>query len=189
MMDDENGFEYNFNREKDTRRRSKRNTQRGQAIETNEGLPRAKRRTPVSRKKTKAKPRRNRPHKDTRNISLQCCTERTCLLDYDRSIIASIRKDFDSKLYDEQNSYLNSLIDVEPKEKRNRITYNIRDVSGLRKVKVCKTAFLKIFGIGKKRVVVLLKKIRPYSGDVEKDHRVQTRNAKKLPLPLKAEVL
>lgn len=188
-MDERNGFEYNFNPEDDVRRRSKRNTQRVQVIETEEALPRAKRRTPVSRKRTKAKPRRNRPHPNTRQMSLQCCTERTCLLNYDRPIIASIRKDFDRKLYDEQNSYLNSLIDVEPKDKRNRITYNIRDLSGLRKIKVCKTAFLKIFGIGKKRITVLLKKIQPYSGDIQKDQRALTRNAKKLSLSLKAEVL
>lgn len=185
-MNDRNGFQYHFNREEDALRRSKRT--RNQIVETEDGLPRAKRKTPVSRRRTKAQPRKNRPNKNTREMSLQCCTENTCLLNYDRSIIASIRKDFDSKLYDEQNSYLSSLIDVQPKDKRNRITYNIRDVSGLRKVKVCKTAFLKIFGIGKRRITVLLKKIQPYSGDVQKDQRALTRNAKKLPMPLKAEV-
>lgn len=103
-------------------------------------------------------------------------------------MIASIRTHFDGKLYDQQNSYLSSLIDVEMKAQRKRIAYNIRDASGLRKVKVCKTAFLKIFGIGKKRLAILLKKIQPYSGHVEEDRRRDNRNQKRIPLVLKAEV-
>ncbi|KAK3729309.1 hypothetical protein QZH41_011432 [Actinostola sp. cb2023] len=119
-------------------------------------------------------------------MNMDCCMEKTCLLNH--GVIALVRNDFDSKLYEQQNTYLSSLIDVNPNAKRNRITYNIRDTSGLRKVQVCKTAFLKILGIGKKRIAVLLKKIRPYSGDVEVDQRRANRNAKRIPLGLKAEV-
>ncbi|KAK3720986.1 hypothetical protein QZH41_018543 [Actinostola sp. cb2023] len=119
-------------------------------------------------------------------MNMDCCMEKTCLLNH--GVIALIRNDFDSKLYEQQNTYLSSLIDVNPNAKRNRITYNIRDTSGLRKVQVCKTAFLKILGIGKKRITVLLKKIQPYSGDVEVDQRRVNRNAKRIPLDLKAEV-
>ena len=186
-MDVANGLGYNYIQEENPRR-SKR-IQRRQANQGNEVLPRAQRGQKGSRRKTKAQPRINRPYQNTIAMSLQCCTENTCLLNYGRVIIVLIRKDFDSKLYECQNNYLNSLIDVDPKVKRNRITYNIRDISGLRKVKVCKTAFLKIFGIGKKRVMVLIKKIQPYSGDIEKDQRRFNRNQKRIPLASKTEVM
>ena len=190
-MDVQNGFGYDANSKKDSLRRSKRlsrpNDQATQP-QIGDALPRAKRKKPNSRRRIKPEPRKNRPHENIERMSLQCCTEKTCLLNYDREILASIRKEFDRKLYDEQNSYLNSLIDVEQKEKRNRITYHVRDASGLQKVKVCKMAFLKIFGIGKKRIAVLLKKIQPYSGDIQRDQRPLNRNAKTLQLSLKAEV-
>lgn len=172
-------------------RRSKRLRQHNQTAQprTAEALPRAKRKKPNrTRRKTKPQPRKNRPNESINQMSLQCFTENTCLLNHGRPILASIRNDFDSKLYDQQNTYLSSVIDVEPRQRRNRITYNIRDASGLRKVKVCKKAFLKIFGIGKKRITVLLRKVQPYSGDIQKDRRPLNRNAKKLPLSIKAEV-
>lgn len=190
-MDVNSGFGYDFSARNDNVRRSKRLKQpRSQATQPRmeDALPRAKRRKTISRRRVKPQPRKNRPHNNIARMSLQCCTEKTCLLNYGREILASIRKDFDSKLYDEQNSYLNSLIEVEPKERRNRVMYHIKDMSGLRKVKVCKMAFLKIFGIGKKRITVLLKKIQPYSGDIQRDQRPLNRNAKKLQLSLKAEV-
>lgn len=115
--------------------------------------------------------------------------ERTCLLNQGRGIISILRTNFDKKLYEEQNNFLNSLIDIEPKPTRNRITYYIRDVSGVRKVQVCKSAFLKIFGIGRKRISVLLKKKKPYTGDIEDDQRRFRRNEKRLPLSIKAEVI
>ncbi|KAK3739296.1 hypothetical protein QZH41_019548 [Actinostola sp. cb2023] len=114
-------------------------------------------------------------------------SQKTCLLNYGRQIVALIRRDFDRKLYEEQNNLLNSLVDVEFKTSRNRISYYIRDLSGLRKIKVCKKAFVKIFGIGKKRITVLLRKAQPYSGDIEKDQRRFNRNAKTLELTLKTE--
>ncbi|KAK3742378.1 hypothetical protein QZH41_002603 [Actinostola sp. cb2023] len=107
---------------------------------------------------------------------------------YPFEIVALIRRDFDRKLYEEQNNLLNSLVDVEFKTSRNRISYYIRDLSGLRKIKVCKKAFMKIFGIGKKRIAMLLRKAQPYSGDIEKDQRRFNRNAKTLELTLKTEV-
>ena len=85
---------------------------------------------------------------------------------------------------DEQNNYMSSLIDVIPKEKRNNITYHIKDVSGFRKTPVCKNAFLKIIGIGKKRIAVLLKQIQPFSGDVQRDQRRCNRNQRRIPLAL-----
>jgi len=185
-MDTTTGLGYNFDPEQNVRRQPRRKT--NQVTHEHERLPRVKIQKVSSRRKTTATARRNRPYTNVRDMNLQCCTENTCLLIHGREVIVAIRNDFDSKLYDQQNTYLSSLIDVEVKNKRNRLTYNIRDISGLRKVKVCKTAFLKILGVGKKRITVLLKKIQPYSGHVQEDQRRNNRNQKKLPLLLKAEV-
>lgn len=181
-------FNYNFDPEDIGRHtRSKTRTLREANAQLN-NLPRAKRRKFTSRRKTKPTPRKNRPYSNVHIISLQCCTEKTCLLECGREVIAAIRHDFDSKLYNEQNAFLVSLIDIQLKEQKKRIIYNIRDDSGLNKVKVCKTAFLKILGIGKKRIAVLVKKIQPYSGQVQEDQRRNNRNQKRLPLALKAQV-
>ena len=180
-MDQRTGFEYEFDPEKHDRRKKRTN-------QGHERLPRAKRRKTTNRRKTVASARKNRPYQNVSRMNLECCTEKTCLLNQGHEIINIIRKNFDSKLYDQQNIYLSSLINVDLKLQRKNISYNIKDVSGLRKVKVCKTAFLKIFGIGKKRITVLLKKIQPYSGYVQEDLRRNNRNQKKLPLVLKAEV-
>lgn len=189
-MDITEGLGYEFDREETRKRRSKRlrgcNT--GNTSLDRNALPRAKVKRKGSRRKTNAQPRKNRPYYDHAQMSLECCTEKTCLLNQGRPIIAMIRRDFDKKLYEEQNNYLNVLIDACPRTVRNKITYNIRDVSGLRKVQVCKKAFLKIFGIGKKRITVLLKKIRPFTGDMEQDQRRFNRNQRTIPLSLKAEV-
>jgi len=142
-----------------------------------------------SRRKTKAQPRKNRPYQDCRRMNMDCCKEQNCLSNQGIAIILIIRRDFDTKLYEEQNNFLNSFIDVELKLRRSRITYNIRDVSGLRKIQICKTAFMKIFGIGRKRIDVFLRKKKPFSGDIEEDRRRKfSRNQKKLPLSVKAEV-
>lgn len=121
-------------------------------------------------------------------MTLNCC-KRNCLMELNQDLIQDIRKQFDDKLYNEQNSYLNSLININFKNEKNVISYHIRDTSGLGRVKVCKTSFLKIFGIGKRRIDVLLKKMQPYSGSVTADQRpTKSRNQKKLPVNLKAEV-
>ena len=185
-MDAAKDFEYNFDPEKNKRPSSREKRPR---INDDDRLPRRKKNKASHKRRKTANPRRNRPYPSVEEMSLECCTANTCLLNQGRRIIGMIRKDFDSKLYEQQNSYLNSLIDVNPKDERNTITYNIRDMFGLRKVKVCKKAFLKIMGVGKKRIAVLVKKTRPYSGDVEQDKRqYSNRNAKKLSLAIKAEV-
>ncbi|KAK3736675.1 hypothetical protein QZH41_020402 [Actinostola sp. cb2023] len=189
-MDTTNGFGYEFDREEHSkRRRSKRLQQLEAGVLPRNSLPRAKKRKTATKTKTDAQPRKNRPYQDITQLSLECCTEKTCLLNYGRQIVALIRRDFDRKLYEEQNNLLNSLVDVEFKTSRNLISYYIRDLSGLRKIKVCKKAFMKIFGIGKKRIAVLLRKAQPYSGDIEKDQRRFNRNAKTLELTLKTEII
>ena len=187
-MDITEGLGYKFDREAETqKRRSKRLRGRDGGM-ARDALPRAKIIKKPNRRKSKAQARKNRPHKDLAQMNLECCTDKTCLLNQGRHVITTIRGEFDRKLYEEQNAYLNSLIDIYPRTIRNRITYNIRDGSGMRKVEVCKTAFRKIFGIGTKRIKVLLRKIKPYSGDVEQDRRCLNRNQRKVPLSLKAEV-
>ena len=149
-MEEKTGFEYKFDPEKHVRRRITSNHENR--------LPRAKKQKTKSRKKTRPSARKNRPYPNVQNMTLQCCTEGTCLLNHGHRVIATIRRDFDRKLYDEQNSFLVSLIDIKLRTQRNKITYHVRGATGLDKVKVCKTAFLKIFGIGRKRIQVLLKK-------------------------------
>ena len=184
-MDVTKGFGYNFDPEKNIRTNSRKKRPR---INDSDRLPRRKKNKSSNTRRRTAKPRKNRPYSTVEEMSLECCTANTCLLNQGRRIIGMIRNDFDSKLYEQQNTYLNSLIDVNPKGVRNSITYNIRDMFGLKKVKVCKKAFLKIMGVGRKRIAVLLKKTKPYSGDVEQDQRRSNRNAKKIPLAVKAEV-
>ena len=179
-MEEKTGFEYKFDPEKHVRRRITSNHENR--------LPRAKKQKTKSRKKTRPSARKNRPYPNVQNMTLQCCTEGTCLLNHGHRVIATIRRDFDRKLYDEQNSFLVSLIDIKLRTQRNKITYHVRGATGLDKVKVCKTAFLKIFGIGRKRIQVLLKTIQPFSGRVLEDQRRNNRNQKKVPLIIKAEV-
>jgi len=181
-MERRTGFEYTFDPQKHVRRRIVSTQERGNQ------LPRAKNQKNRCRRKSKPTERKNRPYQNVKAMNLQCCTENTCLLNHGRQVIKAIRKDFDSKLYDEQNCLLVSLIDIELRNKRNKITYNIRGNSGLDKVKVCKTAFLKIFGIGKKRIQILLNKIQPFSGRIQEDQRRYNRNQNRIPLALKAEV-
>lgn len=191
IMDLTEGFSYTFVRENNGGSRYSERL-RGHAAHLdgrNEILPRAKPKNIASRRKTVANPRKNRPYQNCHRMNLECCTEKTCLLNRGRDVIGLIRNDFDRKLYEEQNNLLNSLIDVQERTVRKRITYNIRDASGLRKIPVCKKAFTKIFGIGNKRIAVLLRKAKPYSGDIEQDQRRFVRNEKRIPLAMKAEVM
>lgn len=161
-MDTSEGLRYKFtNQENSGQRRSGRLqgiNARFPDDPNNLALPRAKIKKKPSRRKAKASPRKNRPHPRCRNMSLDCCVEKTCLLNQGYGIIELIRADFDKKLYEEQNNFLSSFIDVELRPRRSKITYSVRDVSGIRKVQICRTAFLKIFGISTKRIDVLLRK-------------------------------
>lgn len=185
-MDVENGFGYKFNEDNNGKRSRQATVNRDNP--RLDILPRRKRRKVQNRRKTTARPRKNRPYQDITRINLDCCTERTCLLNHERQVFEIIRRDFDKKLYEDQNRYLSSMLETKKCNRRRNILYYIRDASGLRKVQICKTAFMRIFGLGKTRIAVLIKKLQPYSGDVEDDQRRFLRNQKRLPLSLKAEV-
>lgn len=182
-MDIKQGFGYDFDNVRDSSTR---------IIDERDPLPRVVRRPqPYSRRrKTVPTPRKNRPFKDVETMSLECCEKYTCLVKNGREIIKSIRQTFDKMLYEAQNNYLISVIDVTPRRSKPAlIRYSIRDSSGLAKVSICKTAFMKIFGTGKKRIRILLSKLQPYNGQIEEDHRQRcSRNQRKLPLALKAEI-
>ena len=182
-MDPGEGFGYDFDIAQEAE---------DPVLEDCEPLPRARRRRGrhARRRKTVATPRKNRPFRDVRTLSLECCENKTSLESIGRDIIEGIRREFDKILYEAQNNYLISLIDITPQRgKPTRILYNVRDGSGLRKVPVCKTAFLKLFGIGNKRVSILISKLQPYTGQVQEDQRqLFSRNQKRLPTALKVEV-
>ena len=184
-MDPNEGFGYNFDHG---------DAENDIVIEdiNDEPLPPARRRRVrrTRRRKTLATPRKNRPFRDVQTMSFECCLKKTCLETIGRDIVEGIRGDFDRMLYEAQNNYLISLIDITPqREKKTRIVYNIRDGSGMGKVPVCKTAFLKIFGIGKKRVSFLMFKLQPYTGRIQEDQRqLYSRNQRRIPTTLKVEV-
>ena len=184
-MDPNEGFGYNFDHTEDAE-----NAVFGDI--NNEPLPPARRRRVrhTRRRKTIATPRKNRPFRDVQTMSFECCLKKTCLETIGRDIVERIRQDFDRMLYEAQNNYLISLIDITPRPRRpTRVVYNIRDGSGLGKVSLCKTAFLKIFGIGKKRVSYLMFKLQPYTGRIQEDQRqLYSRNQRRIPTALKVEV-
>lgn len=95
---------------------------------------------------------------------------------------------FDSKLYDEQNSYLNFLIDVKPKDKRNWIT-DICNVSGLRKVKILQDCLPIDIWHREEESKSVVKENTTLFYWHQKGSRALTRNTKKPSLSLKAEVL
>ncbi|XP_032228158.2 uncharacterized protein LOC116611750 [Nematostella vectensis] len=104
-------------------------------------------------------------------MSLECCPRNNCLLAHDKGQLR-------------QNG-----IHVSCDGKRNIISYHMKDNTGLKKVKKWKVAFMRVFGIGKKKISVLLKKVQPFSGYVLEDQRRFTQNQRKIPLRIKAEVV
>ena len=146
--------------------------------------------------KKKIRPRENRPFRFVREMRLECCST-TCLLNIGIDVVMQIRNDFDCMAYQAQNEHLAARIETtnaSMARRQNRVD-NPRTViryyttgNANQKLQICKRAFMKIYGVGKKRLTVLLKKRRPFSGAVEKDRRVLQSNQKRLSPRLKAEV-
>ena len=179
------GFCYKFDKQKvDSYREQKRSDE----------LATRRCRQPVPKvNKKRIKPRKNRPFRHVREMRLECCNT-TCLLNMGRDILLVIRSDFDRMSYQAQNEHLVARIETSSANRRNREN-NPRTViryystgNENQKLQVCKQAFMKIYGVGKKRLRVLLKKRRPFSGAVEKDRRILQTNQKRLGPGLKAEV-
>ena len=109
-------------------------------------------------------------------------------------VVMQIRNDFDRMAYQAQNEHLAARIETTNVRRQNRVD-NPRTVilyyttgNANQKLQICKRAFMKIYGVRKKRLRVLLKNWRPFSGAVEKDRRVLQSNQKRLSPLLKAEV-
>ena len=126
-------------------------------------------------------------------VKWECCST-TCLLNIGIDVVMQIRNDFDRMAYQAQNEHLAARIETTNARRQNGVD-NPRTViryyttgNANQKLQICKRAFMKIYGVGKKRLRVLLKKRRPFSGAVEKDRRVLQSNQKRLSPQLKAEV-
>lgn len=183
----EQGFHYMFDRQRVDLHRE----QRRQAEEFSSRRRRSERRPIPKVNKKQTKPRKNRPFRFVREMSLECCST-TCLLNVGRDIIMHIRNDFDRMFYQAQNEHLAARIETTTARRhrespRNVIRYYTVDNES-RKLQICKQAFMKMYGVGKKRLQVLLKKRRPFSGVIEKDRRIFQNNQKRLGPRLKAEV-
>ena len=179
------GFHYKFEKQKVVSHRERKRA---------DELATRRRREPILKViKKKIRPRKNRPFRFVREMRLECCST-TCLLNIRIDVVMQIRNDFDRMAYQAQNEHLAPRIETTNARRQNRVD-NPRTViryyttgNANQKLQICKRAIMKIYGVGKKRLRVLLKKRRPFSGAVEEDRRVLHSNQKRLSPQLKAEV-
>ena len=120
-----------------------------------------------TRKHVKA--RSNRPWKSI--TSYECCHS-GCLYGMQESDLTNLRREYDQlPTYNDQNHFLLNLLDITCKLHRFRIVYRIITVHTEAPKVICREAFLKIFGISKKKIQVLLKKLQPYNSIPSRDQR------------------
>ena len=179
------GFHYKYEKQKVVSHRERKRA---------DDLAMRRRRDPIPKViKKKIRPRKNRPFRFVREMRLECCGT-TCLLNMGIDVVMQIRNDFDRMPYQAQNEHFAARLETANAGRDNRVGnprtviryYTIGNIN--QKLQVCKIAFMKIYGVGKKRLRVLLKKRRPFSGAVEKDRRILQSNQKRLSPGLKAEV-
>ena len=114
------------------------------------------------------------------DLNLTCC-DNGCLLRHGlrdiKRIIRRQRNLLYDKQYNEQNYFLSKLLEVKitPTGKR-KITYRAPLLG-----EVCKTAFLKVYGISKHKIECLLKKMNFEGPLIEPDRRGQTSPRRLLP--------
>ena len=133
-------------------------------------------------KNRKALRRKNGAYSQIATLNLVCC-DQGCLLKLGipaaRQLIGQQRVKIFSQSYNDQNHVFLKLIDVSfSPSGRRTIRYNIPGVG-----KVCKTAFLKCYGISQRKVKVLITKIDPSGVCVEADKRGRHRNNPRKLLP------
>lgn len=124
------------------------------------------------RKRKQTTARKNRPHREIETMSLQCSCDQGCLRRQgeraSRLLIRQLRENFFQKSYNEQNYILARLMEIRvcPSGFR-RINYKIPSL-GI----VCRGAFEKCYGISKRKIRVLLKKMDQADGvSVQQDMR------------------
>ena len=114
------------------------------------------------------------------DLNLTCC-DNGCLLRQGlrniRRIMRRQRNLLYEKQYNEQNYVLSKLCEVKITETgRRKITYTAPSLG-----EVCKTAFLKVYGISKHKIECLLKKLNFEGPSIEPDRRGQTSPRRLLP--------
>lgn len=153
-----------------------------------------KRETPTNRriKRRKKQPvkkpyvRKNRPYVRT---SLECCLENCLYKNGGHAVMRMTRMDFSSKCYDEQNLMLRNLMEMNTplaifeddnvQTRRTKCIYYLID-DNAKKKPVCRTAFLKTFGISVKRVRIVMSKVMPYTPGLKPDYRGKHHNRLKV---------
>ena len=114
------------------------------------------------------------------NLNLTCC-DNGCLLRHGlcniKRIIRQQRDLLYKKQYNEQNYLLSKLVEVKITQTgKRKITYKSPSLG-----EVCKTAFLKVYGISKHKIECLLKKMSPEGPFIEPDRRGKTTPRRLLP--------
>ena len=139
--------------------------------------------------------RKNAPRTEI-SCSTNCC-KKECLKKFSTEHLEKIRKEFEELLYDQQNLYLNGLLQRHQTKKSSGHTrhetpamtsngkrlgrppaeesvfsldYYLRNESKI-DIKVCQKAFCLVFGFGPKRLLVLRQKIKASDTSIEPDMR------------------
>ena len=124
--------------------------------------------------------RKNAAFRQLHDLNLTCC-DNGCLLRHGlRNIKRIIRRQRNllyEKQYNEQNYFLAKLLEVKITPMgRRKITYKAPSLG-----EVCKTAFLKVYGISKHKIECLLRKMSFEGPLIEPDRRGQTSPRRLLP--------
>ena len=134
------------------------------------------------RKNGKSTRRKNGAYSEIATMNPVCC-DGGCLLKVgisaSRQVMREERGKVFARKYNEQNYIFSKLIDIEVSPSgRRTIRYRIPSLGV-----VCKTAFLKCYGISQRKINVLLKKIDPSGVLVEPDKRGQHCNRTRKLMP------
>ena len=126
----------------------------------------------------RVKVRKNRAYASANQISMECSCNNGCLVQLGINDLKAVRCEYDSKPYNEQNMILLRLMDIRMISRRNSVTYYIMD-NNLQKKIICRTAFLKVFGISRKRILTVMRKRIPMSPVLQHDLRGKQLNRRR----------
>ncbi len=134
-----------------------------------------------------ANTRSNRPWKFIN--SYECCNS-GCL--YSIAMFGeldNLRRTFDRlPSYNDQNNFLINLMEITCSLHRFRVKYKVIIAHTEAPKIICREAFLKIFGISKKKIQVLLKKLQPYNSIPRPDQRGKHGKCRRISRELKEKV-
>ena len=141
--------------------------------------------------RNKGKPRTNRPYK---SLCLYCDCQKECLSQgaIGRHAVQLARRDFDCNSYEKQNLLLKNLIEITFGRQRNTYIYHIIGHDG-NKHQICRDAFMKVFGISKKKLRAIIRKLKPCSsgltGDLRGKHGNHVKLSEKFKIAVKDDAL